>query len=56
MLYGFVTMPEYWGSFKIAYKRGKKCDPIANWKWFEILEQPTALLKIKLNGIKNINF
>lgn len=50
VLYGLVTMPEYWTSFKRAYKRGKKCNAIANWKWFEILDQPTALLKIKLNS------
>ena len=31
VLYGFVTMPEYWSSFKKAYRRGKKCSPISNW-------------------------
>ena len=45
VLYGFFTMPEYWTCFKMAYRRGKKCSPIANWKWFEILEQQTEDLR-----------
>lgn len=49
VLYGFVTMPEYWTSFKMAYNRGKKSEPIANWKWFEILNEPTEKLKQKIN-------
>ncbi len=48
VLYGFVTMPEYWGSFKKAFMRGKRAVPIADWKWFEILDQPTAELKLKI--------
>jgi ubiquinone biosynthesis protein Coq4 len=48
VLYAFVTMPEYWTSFKRAYGRGKECAPIANWKWFEILNEPTAKLKQKI--------
>ena len=48
VLYGFVTMPEYWSSFKKAYRRGKKCSPISSWKWFEILDQPTEMLKLKI--------
>jgi ubiquinone biosynthesis protein Coq4 len=49
VVYAFVTMPEYWTSFKKAYSRGKKCVPIANWKWFEILHEPTHKLKQKIN-------
>ena len=45
VLYGFFTMPEYWTGFKKAYIRGKKCSPIWNWKWFEILDQKTEDLK-----------
>lgn len=45
VLYGFFTMPEYWTGFKRAYQRGKKCSPISNWKWFEILDQQTEDLK-----------
>lgn len=49
VLYGFVTMPEYWGSFRRAFHRGKKAVSIADWKWFEILDQPTNELKLKIN-------
>jgi hypothetical protein len=49
VLYGFVTMPEYWKKFRIAYKRGKQCIPIKNWQWFSILEQSTQSLIYKIN-------
>ena len=49
VLYGFVTMPEYWSSFRSAYQRGRKAKPISNWKWFEILEEPTASLIRKID-------
>jgi ubiquinone biosynthesis protein Coq4 len=49
VLYGFITMPEHWVAFKQAYRRGKKNVAISNWKWFEILGLPTALLKQKIN-------
>jgi ubiquinone biosynthesis protein Coq4 len=49
VLYGFVTMPEHWKKFAGAYQRGKNCIAIANWNWFEILEQPTSLLISKIN-------
>ncbi len=44
VVYTFVTMPEYWPGFKKAYTRGRRSKPIADWKWFEILEQPTEFL------------
>lgn len=50
VLYGFVTMPEYWSKFKTAYKRGKRAAPIANWAWFEILREPTAVLVHRINS------
>lgn len=49
VMYGFVTMPEYWGSFRKAFRRGKKSASIADWKWFEILDQQTDELKLKIN-------
>ncbi len=50
VLYGIITMPEHWKKFKAAYKRGRKSTPIANWAWFEILQQPTHLLSKKINA------
>lgn len=49
VLYGFVTMPEYWSSFKKAYRRGAQCKPISGWKWFEILGEKTTDLKNKIH-------
>ncbi len=51
VLYAVLTMPEYWASFKKAYKRGRKSNQISNWKWFEILEEPTTRLKQKIEKI-----
>lgn len=50
VMYGLVTMPEYWHSFKLAYKRGNNSSAISTWKWFEILKEPTLLLKNKINN------
>ncbi len=49
VLYGFVTMPEYWTKFRHAFKRGKKSIAICNWPWFTILHEPTQILIHKIN-------
>jgi ubiquinone biosynthesis protein Coq4 len=49
VVYGIITMPEYWTKFKHAYSRGKNCTPIARWAWFEILHEPTSSLIQKIN-------
>jgi hypothetical protein len=49
VLYGLVTMPEHWKLFRYAYRKGKRTDPIFNWLWFSILDQPTAMLIKKIN-------
>ena len=48
VLYGFITMPEYWPAFRKAFKRGQSCKRIENWKWFEILTEKTIDLKNKI--------
>jgi ubiquinone biosynthesis protein Coq4 len=50
VLYGFVTMPEYWKKFRIAYRRGRQSIPIKNWQWFSILGQSTQSLINKINN------
>jgi ubiquinone biosynthesis protein Coq4 len=50
--YCFLTMPEYWGTFLKAFTRGNAAPPIANWKWFEILGEPTDALKRKLDSVQ----
>ena len=49
VIFGFITMPRHWQIFKKAYWRGKNAACISGWKWFEILQQPTALLRGKIN-------
>ena len=44
-LYGLLTMPEHWTLFRKAFKRGRKCDSIQGWPWFEILSIPTMQLR-----------
>ncbi len=48
VIYGFMTMPEYWSLFRRAFRRGRGCQPIENWKWFEILREDTYTLKTKV--------
>ena len=50
VLYGVVTMPEYWKKFREAYRRGKHSIPIKNWSWFSILKEPTTSLIHKINN------
>ncbi len=49
VLYGFITMPEYWSSFRRAYTRGRQCKPIDGWNWFGILHLPTKHLQNMIN-------
>ena len=49
VLYGIVTMPEHWKKFVTAFRRGRRSLPIKGWKWFGILDQPTASLIKKIN-------
>ncbi len=53
VVYAFVTMPEYWPAFNKAYTKGRRCKPIADWKWFEILEQPTKSLIQQIDKSKH---
>jgi hypothetical protein len=48
VLYGYVTMPEHWGKFGRAFKRGRAAGSIARWSWFEILETPTEVLQHRM--------
>ena len=48
VMYGIITIPEYWLLFRQAFTRGRNCIPIENWKWFEILGERTTDLKNKI--------
>ena len=56
VLYGFFTMPEYWGAFRNAYQRGKQSIPIKNWEWFELLYEPLEQLQKKIDNQESIKF
>lgn len=42
VIYGIVTMPEYYSSFKNAYRRGKQFSNLEELDWFSIMEIPLA--------------
>ncbi len=56
VLYGFFTMPEYWGAFKSAYRRGRQSIPIDKWQWFELLYEPLESLQQKISNTTSIKF
>ena len=35
--YGFVTMPEYWSLLRQAFRWGRNCRPIENWKFLRFV-------------------
>lgn len=48
VFFGGLTMPEYWSSFRKAYKRGKMSMSVANWKWTEMVCESTNDLQNKI--------
>ena len=49
VVFGMVTMPEYWNKFNHAFQRGSRCKAIEGWQWFNLLDQPTQLLIHTIN-------
>ena len=49
ILYGIITMPEYWNKFSKAYRRGAQNKPVENLAWFTLMDQPITLLIKKIN-------
>ena len=50
VVYGFLTMPEYWKKFIGAYKRGAKSASLKDCKWFELVTEETLILKTRINA------
>lgn len=48
VLYGFVTMPEYWKKMKAAYRQGKQSTSFHYWKWNELLTAETDVLRKRI--------
>ncbi|MBP6686491.1 MAG: hypothetical protein KA160_01430 [Lacibacter sp.] len=52
VLYGFVTMPEYYNSFKTAYRRGKNVKDMSNLDWFSIMPQSLVEVQYQYSLVK----
>lgn len=48
VIYSFITMPEYWGKMKKAFRQGRACTPFHHWQWHDLLLQPTVQLRSKI--------
>lgn len=48
VLYGSLTMPEYWSHMRAAYRKGKQSRPIHGWKWHELLPEQTSELRRRI--------
>lgn len=49
VLYGFLTMPEYWKKFSRAFLRGSNASSLARWDWLNIVHEQTNTLKEMIN-------
>lgn len=49
VVYGFLTMPEYWKKFSRAFRRGCNASSLARWDWLNIVHEQTNTLKEIIN-------
>jgi ubiquinone biosynthesis protein Coq4 len=56
LLFGFLTMPEYWKAFYKAWQRGKAANKISHWNWVAIVNQPTTLLQQQIFNTPTTNY
>jgi len=45
LLFGLFTMPEYWASFRAAWRRGKQAPSISGWNWPSLVTLSTHTIK-----------
>lgn len=48
VVYGLLTMPEYWKKMRKAYRKGKQCNSFHHWKWGELVSEKTTDLRNKI--------
>ena len=48
VIYGFITMPEYWRSMIRAFQKGRKSASIHHWVWNNLLHENTIELRNKV--------
>ncbi|MEQ1798097.1 MAG: hypothetical protein ABL872_09100, partial [Lacibacter sp.] len=50
VFFGALTMPEYYRSFRTAYRKGKLAADLQNMDWFSIMELPLCVVQEQING------
>ena len=48
LVFGVLTMPEYWRAFQTAWHRGRRAAAISGWNWPELVGLPTHELKQRI--------
>ena len=48
IIYSLITMPEYWGKMRSAFREGRNCNSFHAWQWNELLYEPTKKLRQKI--------
>src|SRR5437773_6049505 len=48
VIYGILTMPEYWKAMKAAYKKGKQAGPVHDLPWSELMPEKTCDIQDKI--------
>jgi ubiquinone biosynthesis protein Coq4 len=56
VLYGLITMPEHWKTFRCAYRRGRQSISIEHWQWFDLLHEPLEQLQQKISNKESVRF
>jgi hypothetical protein len=47
-VYAFITMPEYWKKLGRAFREGRQAVFFHNWRWSELLDVQTAVLRARI--------
>jgi hypothetical protein len=55
IIYGLLTMPEYYASFRKAFIRGQKMNNVKQWDWFQLIPLNTTEIKKQLNNENTYN-
>lgn len=55
VLYGVITMPEYYNSFRQAYRDGKMTADLKSVDWFSLMELPLHEVQKKINRRNQLN-
>ena len=48
VIFGIVTMPEYWKQMQLAFRKGRGCLPFHGWSWNDLVSVQTLELRKKI--------